>query len=127
MQKSGSGNQIGSRRKICSADVQGLKYFRALKPFLERLHDVGTERDKAQNRQLHMDQYCMLILIWLFTPIVDSLRGLQQVSDLDQLRQMASRMKMAIAMVPADQQAAFEYIVKKMNERIEQLESAEFE
>ncbi len=68
------------------ADIQGLKYFRKLRPLLERLHNVGTERDKASNRSLHMDQYCTLILLWLFSPVVDSLRGLQQVSELDKVR-----------------------------------------
>lgn len=67
-------------------DVKGLKYFRSLQPLLQRLHGVGAERDVAGNRNLHMDQYCMLILIWLFSPIVDSLRGLQQASQLDKVR-----------------------------------------
>lgn len=86
MQKSGSQDRSGSPGKIYPADVQGLKYFRELAPLLKRLHDVGTQRDKAHNRELHMDQYCMLILLWLFSPIVDSLRGLQQVSELDKVR-----------------------------------------
>ena len=55
------------------------------------------------------------------------LAGLQQKTDPEELRQMSARMEMAIGLVPADQQAALEYIIKKMNERIEQLESAEFE
>jgi hypothetical protein len=38
------------------SDIQGLKYFDKLKPLLARLHDVGTERDKANNRDLHMDE-----------------------------------------------------------------------
>ena len=66
--------------------MQGLKYFRDLQPLLKRLHQVGTERDSAKNRTLHMDQYCTLILLWLFSPIVDSLRGLQQASELDKVR-----------------------------------------
>lgn len=33
-----------------------------------------------------MDQYCTLILLWSFSPIVDSLRGLQQAGDLDKVR-----------------------------------------
>ncbi len=77
---------IGSSPKIRAADVHGLKYFRSLSPLLERLHNVGTQRDRASNRTLHMDQYCMLILLWLFSPIVDSLRGLQQVSELEKVR-----------------------------------------
>ena len=60
------------RKEIREEDVQGLKYFRSLQLLLKRLHEVGTERDTAGNRDLHMDQYCTLILIWLFSPIVDS-------------------------------------------------------
>lgn len=74
------------QRNIRSQDIEGLKYFRTLRPLLERLHEIGAERDTAGNRQLHMDQYCTLILIWLFSPLVDSLRGLQQASGLDKVR-----------------------------------------
>lgn len=76
----------GGGSKIQASDVQGLKYFRDLQPLLKRLHQVGTERDSANNRTLHMDQYCTLIMIWLFSPVVDSLRGLQQASELDKVR-----------------------------------------
>jgi IS4 transposase len=72
--------------KLRSQDVQGLKYFRRLQPLLARLHEVGTARDAAGNRELHMDQYCALILLWMFSPLVDSLRGLQQASELEKVR-----------------------------------------
>lgn len=75
------------KRELCEQDIAGLKYFRKLQPFLARLHEVGCERDVAGNRDLHMDQYCTLILIWLFSPLVDSLRGLQQASELEKVRQ----------------------------------------
>jgi Transposase DDE domain len=68
--------------KIQEKDVRGLKYFDQLAPLLERLHHVGCERDSAHNRILHYDQYCMLILLFLFNPIVKSIRGLQQASEL---------------------------------------------
>lgn len=71
---------------IKSSDVQGLKYFARLKPLLARLHDVGTARDKAGNRDLHMDEYCVLLLLWMYSPILTSLRGLQQASELDKVR-----------------------------------------
>jgi len=74
------------KRKLRSQDVQGLKYFRRLQPLLARLHEVGAARDAAGNRDLYMDQYCALILLWLFSPLVDSLRGLQQASELDKVR-----------------------------------------
>ena len=75
------------RQKIRAKDIQGLKYFRALRPLLEHLHQVGTERDRAGNRQLHMDHYCMLVLLWLYSPIIDSLRGLQQASELKKVQE----------------------------------------
>jgi Transposase DDE domain len=63
-------------------DVRGLKYFDQLAPLLQRLHHVGCQRDSAHNRSLHFDNYCMLVLLFLFNPIVTSLRGLQQASEL---------------------------------------------
>jgi hypothetical protein len=70
------------REQIRERDVTGLKYFRRLLPLFERLHQVGCERDKAGNRQLHMDQYCALVLLFLFNPCLRSLRALQQASEL---------------------------------------------
>lgn len=74
------------RRGITDEDVRGLKYFRVLQPLLERLHRTGTERDTAGNRRLFMDQYCMLVLLGLFSPAIDSLRTLQRASTLDKVR-----------------------------------------
>lgn len=72
--------------EIRARDVKGLNYFKVLQPLLERLHDVGTKRDKAKLRKLHMDKYCTLILLWLYSPILDSLRGLQQASTLQKVQ-----------------------------------------
>ena len=74
--------QERSARPIVEADVQGLKFFRKLRPLFERLHEVGCQRDKAGNRQLHMDQYCALVLLFMFNPCLRSLRALQQASEL---------------------------------------------
>ncbi len=71
-----------ARPAIEPSDVQGLKYFDTLKRLLSRLHNVGTARDMASNRDLHMDQYCTLLLLWMFSPILTSLRALQQASEL---------------------------------------------
>jgi hypothetical protein len=70
-------------RRIEARDVQGIKFFDKLAPLLERLHDVGTQRDRAHNRILHFDHYCMLVLLYLFSPLVTSMRALQQASELD--------------------------------------------
>ena len=72
--------------KIEERDITGLKYFEQLAPLLERLHEDGCERDRAKNRHLHYDQYCMLLLLYLFNPIVTSLRGIQQASELKKVQ-----------------------------------------
>src|SRR3972149_1827435 len=70
------------REDVREEDVTGLKYFDKLAPLLARLPDVGCGRDKAGNRLLHFDQYCMLVLLFLFNPVVRSLRAIQQASQL---------------------------------------------
>ncbi|HEX9596497.1 MAG TPA: IS4 family transposase [Anaerolineales bacterium] len=74
------------RKPVCEADLRGFKYFQMLMPLLERLHDVGTARDRAGNRQLFFDQYTVLLLLYFFSPIVVSLRALQQASGLDKVQ-----------------------------------------
>jgi hypothetical protein len=70
------------RETVEERQLQGFHYFKRLLPLFERLHDVGCQRDHAHNRTLHFDQYCALVLLYLFNPIVVSLRGLQQASTL---------------------------------------------
>ena len=70
------------RQDVRDEDVTGLKYFNKLAPLLKRLHDVGCQRDKAGNRTLHFDQYCMLVLLYFFNPVVRSLRAIEQASGL---------------------------------------------
>ena len=71
---------------ITEKDIVGLKYFHQIGDLLEQLQDVGCEGDKAGNRTLHMDQYCMLVLLYLFNPIVSSLRAVQQASELKKVQ-----------------------------------------
>jgi hypothetical protein len=70
------------RVDVAEKDVVGLKYFDKLVPLLARLHDCGCARDSAGNRSLHFDQYCSLVLLFLFNPIIQSLRSIQQASEL---------------------------------------------
>ena len=71
---------------IQACDITGLKYLDRVLPLFKRLRPEGTERDKAGNRQLFYDQYCALQLLYLFNPIVTSLRGLQQASELKKVQ-----------------------------------------
>lgn len=55
---------------------------------LEELHDDACQRDRAGNRKLHYDQYAALILRYMFNPIVTSLRGIQQTSELKKVQRL---------------------------------------
>jgi hypothetical protein len=69
-------------------DLQGFKYFDQVLPLLARLHDAGTQGDKAGNRRLFYDQYAALMLLYFFNPILTSLNGLLQASALDKVRKV---------------------------------------
>jgi hypothetical protein len=73
---------MAKESKVREKDLAGFKYLDRLLPMLERLHDVGCARDHACNRKLHYDQYCMLVLLTLFNPVVRSLRAIQHASTL---------------------------------------------
>lgn len=55
-------------------------------PLLERLHSEKCDRDKAGNRELHFDKYCMLVLLYMFNPTVTSLRAIAQASELQKVK-----------------------------------------
>lgn len=74
------------REKVREKDIVGLKYFDRLGPLLARLHDDGCARDKPGNRELHYDEYCMLVLLYMFNPVVSSLRAIQQASELKKVQ-----------------------------------------
>jgi len=46
----------------------------------------ATQRDRAGNRTLFFDSYCSYILLFLFNPVVTSLRGIQQASELKRVQ-----------------------------------------
>lgn len=53
---------------------------------MKPLHDDHCKRDKANNRDLHYDQYCLHILLYLFNPTVSSLCAIQQASELENVK-----------------------------------------
>jgi hypothetical protein len=55
------------KQEFIEHDLQGLKHLRSLRKLLVRLHGVGASRDTAGNRELFMDQSCVLVLVWLFS------------------------------------------------------------
>jgi hypothetical protein len=113
-----SGKPGRGKKRIESGDISGLKFFDQLAPLLERLREVGTERDKAGNRQLFMDQYCLLVLLFLFNPIVDSLRGIQQASELAKVQK---RLGCGRASLGSLSEATDVFDPKRLREIIEEL------
>lgn len=76
-------------RAKCQIDEDQLGGFRMMRPLrglLEQLRDAGCARDRAGNRQLHMDQYLTLLLLFMFNPICSSLRSLQRASELPKVQ-----------------------------------------
>ncbi len=73
-------------QKIKESDILGLKHFARVKALLDDLHRVGCHRDKASNRSLHFNEYCLGVLLFLFNPTLTSLRGIQQASQLRNVR-----------------------------------------
>jgi hypothetical protein len=76
------------KAKVERGQVRGLKHLRQITRLLHRLHDDATARDKAGNRTLFFDQYAALVLVALFSPAVDSLRAIQQASEMPKARKL---------------------------------------
>jgi hypothetical protein len=66
--------------------LQGIKQLRRVAGLLSTLHRSGCDRDKAGNRELHFDDYVLLILLYFLNPMIDSMRMLQKVSELPELQ-----------------------------------------
>jgi Transposase DDE domain len=75
------------RPNVTENNLQGFKYFKILRPLLERLHAAGTQRDRAGNRTLFFDNYGALLLLYFFNPVLTSLRGIQKASTLEKVQQ----------------------------------------
>ena len=76
------------RKNVHEQDLQGFKYFKVISKMLERLHDNACGRDRAHNRILHMDQYMALLLMYMFNPVCESLRALQEASELAKVQRV---------------------------------------
>jgi hypothetical protein len=72
--------------KLTVDDLRGFKQLRRVAQLLSHLHEAGCDRDKAGNRELHFDDYVLLILLYLFNPLIDSMRTLQKVAKLPELQ-----------------------------------------
>ena len=65
--------------------IAHLKKLRHLLPLLAALRDSGCGRDRAGNRDLYFDQYVTLVLLYLFNPLIDSMRVLQEAAAVEKV------------------------------------------
>jgi len=73
-------------RPLSAPSLQGQRLVQPLLKSLARLHGVGAERDRAGNRKLFYDQYVALLLMYFFSPALESLRALQQATGWEKTR-----------------------------------------
>jgi hypothetical protein len=71
-----------SRDAIREKDILHLGHLKRVFSLLDALHDVGCERDKPGNRELHFDQYVKLFLLYVWNPLIGSIRQLQEAAAL---------------------------------------------
>jgi hypothetical protein len=60
-----------------AGDIRGLKYFKPIRRLLSRLRPEHAH----PNRELHCDHYISLMLLYFFSPLLDTLRDIQRASD----------------------------------------------
>jgi hypothetical protein len=65
-------------------DLHGFRYLHRFADLWQPLRDCA--KDKAGNRSFFYDQYLGLLLLYFFTPTLNSLRGLQQAATLDKVQ-----------------------------------------
>ena len=78
------GNRPGRKKKVRAQEhqIRGAKYLRNIMDLLAPLHAHGD----CPNRELHYDEYVAYVLLYFFTPVLDSMRGLQQASNFNMLK-----------------------------------------
>ncbi len=68
--------------KLKRGDIRGAKYLEQILDLLRPLHGHCDD----PKRTLHYDEYCAYLLLYFFTPVLTSLRGLQQASEFESLQ-----------------------------------------
>lgn len=79
------GRKAKAKDPIDARRLSHLKKLRQLLPLLSSPRESGCGRDAAGNRDLHFDEYVTLVLLYLFNPLIDSVRTLQRATAVDKL------------------------------------------
>lgn len=80
------------KERPAASELQGYRLFKKMQGLLKVLRDA----DAHPNRKLHFDEYAILLLFYFFNPLIDSLRGLQEVTDLKRVQKALGIRRMSL-------------------------------
>ena len=110
---------------IKPSDVRGASYLTQILDLLRPLHSHCPD----PKRRLHFDEYCSWLLLYFFTPILDSMRGLQQVSEFKQLKRKLGLGRFSLGSFSEAgnvfDPALLEPIIEQIAERLDDIEPDE--
>jgi hypothetical protein len=72
-----------ANKEVKISDIKGAKFFKNIIGLLKHLHNVATDPLRPNKRKLHMDEYIAMLLLYMFSPLCDSLRSIQRATELD--------------------------------------------
>ena len=76
------------KKKLSRKDIRHMDHFRHLTGLTESLHEAYIDPAHPNKRKLHYDQYVVLLLLYFFSPVCDSLRRVQQATEFKKVQKL---------------------------------------
>jgi hypothetical protein len=84
--------QDSGSSKLAPTDLRGLKFLKRMRRMMAALRPCATH----QNRRLHFDDYATMVLMYFFSPAIESLRDLQQASGFQKVQKALGIRRMSL-------------------------------
>lgn len=81
-----------SSSKLAPTDLRGFKFLKRMRRMMTALRSCAAH----QNRLLHYDEYATMVLMYFFSPAIESLRDLQQASGFDKVQKALGIRRMSL-------------------------------
>jgi len=81
-----------SSSKLVATDLHGFKFLKRMRRMMAALRPCAAHR----NRLLHYDEYATMVLLYFFSPAIESLRDLQQASGFDKVKKALGVRRMSL-------------------------------
>jgi len=81
-----------SSSKLAPTDLRGFKFLKRMRRMMTALRSCAAH----QNRRLHYDEYATMVLMYFFSPAIESLRDLQQASGFDKVQKALGIRRMSL-------------------------------